>query len=484
LAFSLLGAFVINWFVRNAMRQLADHDEHGNPQWQETREPNPADWTKVQVDDKELPASNRTDYAHAPHKLGPHSVLWHGSPSDDMTQHGDEGLHVGTYHAAKHALTNVIGHRADGKDWDGTQEYGKTLLMGQDNLMANKLQRAFVQNDRPMHDHYPAELRQYSGENGMLYSGSYMDDTWKPNLFPVKLTQPIHPHVFSDNTANTTMGDYAYQKQEFQNGDGEDPGPGQGIAYINHTEDRGSLSVALPHHSHVERLDPASVPRPTTFRNPINDKHGPALQQSIDDLQAQVAAKPKGNPWNKNVWSAVNMPAEKPMGSMERNIRKNMEIAKKNQAKIPPVALPKTSAVNWFVRTSARWNYDDPDKQLSFSISKAPYVKDNTTIPNYDKIQAHVNGVPVGHMLLAPQRVDATSPHGPGEIADIQVHQDFRGQGLAREMAYHAQENDLWPKHSDTRTPDGDAFARATPELGFTRKRGKIEEKPYFVRNS
>ncbi len=122
-------------------------------------------------------------------------------------------------------------------------------------------------------------------------------------------------------------------------------------------------------------------------------------------------------------------------------------------------------------KTAAQWNYEDPNKQLSFSIEKAPYTKDNVTIPGYDKINAFVNGQHAGHMLLAPQRVDSSSPHGPGEIADVQVHQDHRGTGIAREMAYHAQENDLWPKHSDTRTPDGDAFAKATPELGFTRRR-------------
>lgn len=463
-----------NWFVRFAMRQLADHDENGNPQWQETPEKNPASWTSINSDDKELPSDAQIDNAKKPHNITENSVLWHGSASNDETQHSADGLHVGTYHAAKKALTNVVGHKADGTDWDGTTAYGETPVMGQNSLYKNGyIDR--VSGNLPEEDYLPKDKPFDPDFDSTMYSGSNIDHSWKPSLFPVKLTQPLHPHVVGDTTANNTMNDHAYATHQFQTGrNPRDPGQIPGMAYLNGAEDRGSLSVVVPHHSYVERLDPNTVKKPE-YRHNGNDQYGPILQQSIDQLKADVAAKPKGNPWSKNVWSAVNNSGET-MGSMEKNIRKNMEVAKEQQAKIqqvlPAKPLPKTS--NWFVRNAAQWNHDAPDKQLSFSIDK---TEPTHQYPGYDRINAFVNNQHAGHMILAPQRVTPDSPHGPGEIADIQTHQNFRGQGLAREMAYHAQENDLWPKHSDTRTPDGDAFAKATPELGFTRKRS------FFVRS-
>lgn len=588
-------------FVRTSMRTINTHDEHGNPSWNESPEPNPADWQGLLANDKKLPEPEETDTDSAYHNIGANSVFWHGSPSDDMTQHGPDGLHVGTYHAAKQALTSIIGHKADGADWDGTSPYGQTLLMGQKSRVANGLQhRISKYGGDPLEDYTPAQHLaknpEYAGDN-QLYSGSGMDHSWKPNLFPVSISPnaQIYPHIVSDDTANGEMNFHANARERYENGNTNNkPGNAEGMVYLNKAEDRGSLSVAVPHHSMIQRLDPSTVQRPESYRHTLNDNHGPILQQQLNALKAPK--KPKGNPWNVQ---SSNDPEKPVMGSMERNIRKNMEIAKANQAKeikpktaffvraildginptgsiftgydpqsraVAPLAphmttLDQTSAshpntmVNIyrgapahqkeiaagdfittnpqlakdyagngrviqkqvpmshvvddsteplgeeylyrppmpkqsFVRTYAQWNHDDPNSQLSFQISKAPFVKDNVTIPDYDKITAHVNGIPAGHMLLAPQRVTPDSPHGPGEIADLQVYkhnngQNFQGMGIAREMAYHAQSQDLWPKHSDTRTPDGDAFARATPELGFSRKRGRMETKPlYYVRQA
>ena len=58
-------------------------------------------------------------------------IWYHGSP---LGEPGVGPIHVGTQLAAKQALESRIGIPADGKGWDGTREYGKTLLAGQDTL--------------------------------------------------------------------------------------------------------------------------------------------------------------------------------------------------------------------------------------------------------------------------------------------------------------------------------------------------------------
>src|ERR1035437_9035982 len=61
------------------------------------------------------------------------NIFWHGSPSGDM-RGSEYGLHIGTHEAAKQALEARIGVKADGTDWNGTEEYGKTKLAGKKTL--------------------------------------------------------------------------------------------------------------------------------------------------------------------------------------------------------------------------------------------------------------------------------------------------------------------------------------------------------------
>jgi len=63
----------------------------------------------------------------AKYKADP-KVFWHGSPSGDL-RGSAYGLHVGSFAAAEQALNARIGVPAEGS-WDGTREYGKTLLAG------------------------------------------------------------------------------------------------------------------------------------------------------------------------------------------------------------------------------------------------------------------------------------------------------------------------------------------------------------------
>jgi hypothetical protein len=63
-------------------------------------------------------------------------IWYHGTASGDL-RGGRSGLHVGTYEAAKEALDATIGIPAKG-DWDGTREYGKTLLAGKKKTERNR----------------------------------------------------------------------------------------------------------------------------------------------------------------------------------------------------------------------------------------------------------------------------------------------------------------------------------------------------------
>jgi hypothetical protein len=61
--------------------------------------------------------------------------FFHGSPYGGPTDTpGASGVHIGTQAAAREALNARIGRRADGQDWDGSSEYGKTLLAGHDTI--------------------------------------------------------------------------------------------------------------------------------------------------------------------------------------------------------------------------------------------------------------------------------------------------------------------------------------------------------------
>ena len=58
----------------------------------------------------------------------PDWTFYHGTPDERHWQHGAvNGIHVGTEEAAHQALNARIGRPLEGR-WDGTREYGKTLL--------------------------------------------------------------------------------------------------------------------------------------------------------------------------------------------------------------------------------------------------------------------------------------------------------------------------------------------------------------------
>ena len=175
------------------------------------------------------------------------NVYWHGSPSGNL-KGGISGLHLGTKQAAIEALEARIGVRADGKNWDGTKEYGKTLLAGVKTL--KKLRKSetgfncFVPND----DFYLTDLSNEDLDKlDVKYSdGNKIPFTVKPNLEAFK----IIGHM--SNTRWTPHQDFkanGYMKAQMRKGN-----PKSGYYYTNVSEDEGSISIVVPNGSFLKKV--------------------------------------------------------------------------------------------------------------------------------------------------------------------------------------------------------------------------------------
>lgn len=188
--------------------------------------------------------TQRNVYAYGGRANERDDIWWHGSPSGDL-RGGVIGLHLGTKAAALDALRARIGVPADGSMWDGTKEYGKTLLAGQNTL--NRMGKYLVTgyNSRaPMDDYYPHEHPEGFPTVG---AGVPVDPKWKPFLRPFKIVGPMtnspsRPH--GDSRANGMM------KASLTKGNAKN-----GYYYTNDAEDSGSVSAVVPNGSHVIPAD-------------------------------------------------------------------------------------------------------------------------------------------------------------------------------------------------------------------------------------
>jgi len=172
------------------------------------------------------------------------NIFYHGS-TDKMFL-GKKGIHIGTYNAAKQALEARIGVPAIG-EWDGTREYGKTLLAGKISLdRIEKEEGRYVKtgyncdDDIPDEDYYPTErkeLPQYSDK-------SYIDLKCRPIIFPIKIVGEM------TNTINTPHTDIIANSLMLRNlklGNAR-----RGYYYINDGEDVGSISAVVPNGRFLE----------------------------------------------------------------------------------------------------------------------------------------------------------------------------------------------------------------------------------------
>lgn len=173
-------------------------------------------------------------------------TFYHGSTDKNLA--GKKGIHIGTYKACKQALEARIGVPAEG-EWDGTREYGKTLLAGKKTLQEREKQKIWCMtgfncgNDLPEEDYYPTD-RKYKA----TYSdGTPIPENCKPIIFPVRIIGKMtnsqrNPH--SDIKANTMM------LRNLKAGNAK-----SGYFYINDGEDVGSISAVVPDKSFLQILE-------------------------------------------------------------------------------------------------------------------------------------------------------------------------------------------------------------------------------------
>ena len=173
-------------------------------------------------------------------------VFYHGTTDKNLA--GKNGIHVGTAEAAKQALEARIGVPAEG-GWDGTREYGKTLLAGKKSLATkpeNKWKCTGFNcgpgDTIPEEDYYPTERK----DRAKYSDGTPIPFDCKPIIFPVKIIGSMsnsinNPH--SDITANSLM------RRGLTKGNARN-----GFYYINDGEDSGSISAVVPDKTFLQIL--------------------------------------------------------------------------------------------------------------------------------------------------------------------------------------------------------------------------------------
>ena len=173
-------------------------------------------------------------------------IWWHGSPNKSLS--GKKGIHIGSKKAATQALESRIGVPSQGV-WDGTREYGKTLLAGNKRLLELEKERGYMLitgynagKDLPNDDYYPTE-RTYRAK---FSDGTEIPFDSKPIIYQVAITgkmtnSPSNPH--SDQKANSMM------MRNLKMGNAK-----SGYYYVNIGEDSGSISAVVPDASFLRIL--------------------------------------------------------------------------------------------------------------------------------------------------------------------------------------------------------------------------------------
>jgi hypothetical protein len=179
-------------------------------------------------------------------------IYWHGTAGQIE---GRTNIHVGTYLAAKQALEATIGVPADGRPWDGTREYGKTLLAGRITLDRMGIYLSGYNAGFAHWKHMGPLADEDAYTNG---TATYSDrtpilETVKPTIFGVYIVGPMTNDRWTprtDQQANSMM------KAQLTLGRAK-----RGYYYRNTGEDDGSISAVVPFHTHLCKADNAKVPQ-------------------------------------------------------------------------------------------------------------------------------------------------------------------------------------------------------------------------------
>ena len=167
-------------------------------------------------------------------------IWYHGSASGDL-RGGSAGLHLGTFLAAKQALEATIGIPVDG-EWDGTREYGKTLLCGKHSLKQKHISPTGFNCEIPDEDFYPS----IDGMHPFYSDRSEIPMTVKPKIGKYKIICPM------TNTTSNPYHDWkanGYMAASRKRGNAK-----RGFYYKNESEDYGSISVVVPNGDCVKEV--------------------------------------------------------------------------------------------------------------------------------------------------------------------------------------------------------------------------------------
>ena len=186
-----------------------------------------------------------------------HNTFWHGTPSGDL-KGGTQGLHVGTKQAARDALNATIGFRADGKDWDGTEEYGDVLLAGQDRIKEIDKWGITGSNCDFPKENFKLKDRPDIAKKIKHSNGDVIPLNRRPTIVPVRVNGKMWHKNLTDESANLTM------RKKLQKGEAK-----HGYYYKNEGEDSGSISAVVPDERHI-----SMVPSKERLKKIWHEHHG------------------------------------------------------------------------------------------------------------------------------------------------------------------------------------------------------------------
>jgi hypothetical protein len=202
------------------------------------------------------------------------SSWWHGTAGHIE---GRTNIHIGTYEAAKQALEARIGVPADGVPWDGTREYGKTLLAGSATLKRLGLhETGYNAGYCESGPHKPLSQKDaYPNGTATHSDHTPISPTAKPDIFQVCIVGPMLNDRYNPKTDT--------QANSLMNGQIKRGRAKNGYYYVNAGEDAGSISAVVPTSAHLVRIT-ADNPIPFVVLEPHDLKH-------IADVAAKIQKK-------------------------------------------------------------------------------------------------------------------------------------------------------------------------------------------------
>jgi hypothetical protein len=235
------------------------------------------------------------------------NIWWHGSVSGDL-RGGKTGLHLGTKAAAEDALHARIGFPAEGS-WDGTREYGETLLAGKKKILERNKYGLTGRNvsapdeDYYAHEHPEGPLKHWNGEE--------VDPSSMPSIRPFKIKGPMTNSVYRPHDDWKANG---YMQGALKRGNAK-----SGYFYKNEGEDVGSISAVVPNGGHLEPVPQDAAPQ--NINTPTIDDRTARFSGGRVNTNPTEAQKAAGN-YKKGhtTFQGLDITIENPKGSKRSGV--------------------------------------------------------------------------------------------------------------------------------------------------------------------